>query len=134
MTLWKLMNFGLLLATKRTRYDLIYAYDRDGGEIVAYAYGKRNIATVRELEARLNALKVTYGNIAMDKWQSFVEIFGSEKSNLGKKYTVGIEGNNCRLRHRIRQILRKICCFSKGFLYHFKTFDLAFHYINYGFV
>ena len=37
MTLWKLMNFGLLLATKRTRYDLIYAYDRDGGEIVAYA-------------------------------------------------------------------------------------------------
>jgi len=34
---WKLMNFGLLLATKRTRYDLIYAYDRDGGEIVAYA-------------------------------------------------------------------------------------------------
>ena len=75
------MNFGLLLATKRTRYDLIYAYDRDGGEIVAYAYGKRNIATVRELEARLNALKVTYGNIAMDKWQSFVEIFGSERSN-----------------------------------------------------
>ena len=83
---------------------------------------------------RLNALKVTYGNIAMDKWQSFVEIFGSEKSNLGKKYTVGIEGNNCRLRHRIRRIVRRTCCFSKELLYHFKIFDLAFHYINYGFV
>ena len=30
--------------------------------------------------------------------------------------------------------MRKTCCFSKKFLYHFKTFDLAFHYINYGFI
>ena len=29
---------------------LIYAYDRDGGEIVAYAWEKRDIATVRELD------------------------------------------------------------------------------------
>ena len=49
-------------------FNYIYAYDRSGGEIVAYAWGKRDIATVRELEARLNALKVTYGNITMDKW------------------------------------------------------------------
>ena len=122
------------VGNKKNKVWLIYAYDRDGGEIVAYVWGKRDIATVRKLEARLNTLKVTYGNIAMDKWQSFVEIFGSEKSNLGKKYTVGIEGNNCRLRHRIRRIVRKTCCFSKKLLYHFKTFDLAFHYINYGFV
>jgi len=46
---------------------LIYAYDCDGGEIVTYVWGKRDIATVRELEARLNALKLTYRNIAMDK-------------------------------------------------------------------
>lgn len=83
------------MATKRTRYGLSTLNDRDGGEIVAYM----DIATVRGLEARLNAPKVTYGNIAMDKWQSFIEIFGSEKSNLGNKYTVGIEGNNCHLRH-----------------------------------
>ena len=101
---------------------------------MAYAWGKRDITTVRELEARLNELKITYGNIAMDKWQSFVEVFGSEKSNIGKKYTVGIEGNNCRLRHRIRRIVRKTCCFSKKLLYHLKAFNLAFHYINYGFV
>ena len=75
------------------------AYNRDGSGIVAYVWGKRNIATVKELKARLNAIKVTYGNIAMDKWQSFVEIFGSEKSNPGKKYTMGIEGNNYRLRY-----------------------------------
>ena len=101
---------------------LIYAYDCDGGEIVTYVWGKRDIATVRELEARLNALKLTYRNIAM------------EKSNLGKKYAVGIEGNNCHLRHRIRRIVRKTCCFSKKLPYHFKTFNLPFHYINYGVV
>ena len=55
---------------------------------MAYAWEKRDIATVRELEARLNALKVTYGNIAMDKWQSFVEIFDSEKSKLRDRKSV----------------------------------------------
>jgi len=70
------------VGSKKNKVWLIYAYDRSGGEIVAYAWGKRDIATVRELEARLNALKVTYWNIAMDKWQSFVEIFGSEKSKV----------------------------------------------------
>ena len=103
-------------------------------KLISYTWGKRNIAIMRELEARLNALKVTYGNVAMDKWQSFVEIFGSEKLNPDKKYTMEIEGNNCRLRHRIRWIVRKTHCFSKKLLYHFKTFDLVFHYINYGFV
>ena len=36
------------------------------------------------------------------------------KSNLGKKYTMGIEGNNCRLRHRIRRIVRNTCCFQRN--------------------
>ena len=52
---------------KKNKVWLIYAYDYDGSGIVAYAWGKRNIAIMRELEARLNALKVTYGNVAMDK-------------------------------------------------------------------
>ena len=101
------------VGSKKNKVWFIYAYDRGSREIVAYL-GKEEIATVRELEARLNALKVTYGNIAMDKWQSFVEIFCSEKSNPGKKYAVGIEGNNCRLRHRIRRIVRKTRCFKRN--------------------
>ncbi|MBE0443588.1 IS1 family transposase, partial [Psychrobacter sp. FME13] len=32
---------------------------------------------------------------------------------IGKQHTVGIEGNNCRLRHRLRRAVRKTCCFSK---------------------
>ncbi|MDR3047571.1 MAG: IS1 family transposase, partial [Bacteroidales bacterium] len=29
---------------------------------------------------------------------------------------------------------RKTCCFSKKLFNHFKAFDLAFFYINFGFV
>jgi len=75
--------------------------------------------------------------MGISQWTSvrvFVEVFGSEKLNIGKKYAVGIEGNNYRLRHRIRRIVRKTCCFSKKLLYHLKNFNLAFHYINQGFV
>ncbi|MDR2927624.1 MAG: IS1 family transposase, partial [Cytophagaceae bacterium] len=48
--------------------------------------------------------------------------------------TVGIEGNNCRLRHRIRRAFRKTCCFSKKMKNHLKAFDIACFYSNYGYV
>ncbi|MDR1315854.1 MAG: IS1 family transposase, partial [Spirochaetales bacterium] len=47
---------------------------------------------------------------------------------------VGIEGNNCRMRHRIRRAFRRTCCFSRKLFNHWKAFDMAFFYINYGFV
>ena len=40
MTLWKLTGFGLYVGNKKNKVWLIYAYDRSGGEIVAYAWGK----------------------------------------------------------------------------------------------
>ena len=52
----------------------------------------------------------------------------------GKQHTVGIEGNNCRLRQRIRRAVRRTCCFSKKMLYHLKVFAIGFFYINYGFI
>ena len=79
------------VGSKKKKVWLIYAYDRASGEIVAYVWGKRDIATVRELGARLNDLKITYGNIAMDKWQSFVEVFGSEKLFF-KKIALSLQG------------------------------------------
>jgi hypothetical protein len=60
--------------------------------------------------------------------------FGEGAHLVGKEYTEGIEGNNCRLRHRIGRALRKTYCFSRKLLNHLKAFDMAFFYINYGFV
>ncbi|MCP4648669.1 MAG: IS1 family transposase, partial [PVC group bacterium] len=39
-----------------------------------------------------------------------------------------------RLRHRVRRAFRKTCCFSKKLYNHIKAFDLAFFYINFGYV
>jgi len=41
---------------------------------------------------------------------------------------------DCRLRHRIRRAFRKTCCLSKKLYNHLKAFNLAFFYINYGYV
>jgi IS1 family transposase len=62
---------------------------------------------------------INYGSIATDDWDSFVSTFKGENHLVGKKYTVGIVGNNCRLRHRIRRAFRKTCCFSKKLINHF---------------
>ena len=119
---------------KSKKVWLIYAYDRAGGEIVGFVWGKRDLKTACKLRKRLVDLGVSYGAIASDNWDSFITAFEGDNHLIGKKYTVGIEGNNCRLRHRIRRAFRKTCCFSKKLLNHFKAFYLAFFYINWGYI
>lgn len=110
------------------------AYDPDTGEIVAYVWGKRNLKTARELRTKLDELGVDFGYICCDNWDSFLTAFDFDFKKVGKRYTVDIEGNNNRLRQRLRRAFRKTCCFSKKLANHFKAFDLLFHYVNYGWV
>ncbi|MHB9291108.1 hypothetical protein Holit_00180 [Hollandina sp. SP2] len=64
--------------------------------------------------------------VATDDWDSFVSALGEDNHVGGKEYTVGIAGNNCRLRHRTRRAFRRTCCFSKKRFNHWKAFDMAF--------
>ena len=127
-------EFWTYVGRKTNNIWLIYAYHRESGEIVAYVWGKRDLKTAQKLRKRLRRLGITYERIAMDKWDSFRTAFKEDQEIVGKRHTVGIEGNNCRLRHRLRRVFRRSCCFSKKLLYHWKAFSLAFFYINYGFV
>jgi IS1 family transposase len=77
---------------------------------------------------------ISYDRICTDKWDSFIAVFEKDNHITGKANTVDIEGNNCRLRHRIRRAFRKTCCFSKKLYNHLKAFNLAFFYINCGYV
>ena len=122
----------LIYCVLRTQYK--YAYDKGSGEIVGFVLGKRDLKTARELKRKLTDLGVSYGSIASDNWDSFVSTFEDNNHLIGKKHTVGIEGNNCRLRHRIRRAFRKTCCFSKKLINHVKAFTLAFFYINFGYI
>jgi len=127
-------EFWTFVGSKANRKWLIYAYDREGGEIVAYVWGDRSAKTANRLREKLRRLGVTYDRIATDDWESFVKIFDSDSHDIGKKHTVGIEGNNCRIRHRMRRVFRKSCNFSKKLINHFKAFRMVVHYINYGMV
>jgi IS1 family transposase/transposase-like protein len=127
-------EFWTYVGNKKNKLWLIYAYHRETGEIVAYVWGKRNLKTAKELRARLKELNVSFDTIHTDAWDSFIAVFKSDNHTVGKEGTKGIEGNNCRLRHRIRRAFRKTCCFSKKLFNHCKAFELAFFYINFGFV
>ena len=125
-------EFWTYVYRKKRKVWLIYAYDRPTNEIVAYVWGKRDLRTAKKLRARLKQLKVSYDSISMDNWDSFLTAFKADHKRVGKQHTIGIEGNNCRLRHRLRRAVRRTCCFSKKLDNHFKVFDLVFFYVNYG--
>ena len=125
-------EFWTYVQKKSKRYWLIYAYHRETGEIVAWVWGKRNYKTSKRLRDKIVSLGITFNIIYTDNWNAFKKTFKYDNHIIGKENTIGIEGNNCRLRHRIRRAFRKTCCFSKKLLNHLKAFNLAFFYINYG--
>ncbi|MBC6425385.1 MAG: IS1 family transposase [Ekhidna sp.] len=125
-------EFWTYVGKKRHKLRLIYAYHRASGEIVAWVFGKRNTNTVRELWYKIKALGIKWGGLLTDNWKRFKRAFSDTHHVIGKEGTKGIEGNNCRLSHRIRRAFRQTCCFSKKMENHIKAFELAFYYINYG--
>jgi IS1 family transposase len=80
--------------SKACKKRLIYAYDRDSGEIAAYVWGGRSAKTAKRLREKLEKSGVTYSRIAIDDWESFIKTFNSGAHDVGKAHTVGIEGNN----------------------------------------
>ncbi|WGV14076.1 IS1 family transposase [Psychrobacter maritimus] len=102
-------EFWTYVYRKKRKVWLIYAYDLVTNEIVAYVWGKRDLRTAKKLRARLNQLKVSYDSISIDNWDSFLTAFKADHKRVGKQHTVGIVGNNCRLRHRLRRAVRKTC-------------------------
>jgi IS1 family transposase/transposase-like protein len=127
-------EFWTYVGKKANKVWLIYAYHRATGEIVAFVWGKRNKETAKKLRAKLSSLGISFDTVYSDDWESFKAAFSTDNHVMGKTNTVGIEGNNCRLRHRIRRAFRRTCCFSKKMYNHFKAFNLAFFYINFGYV
>jgi IS1 family transposase/transposase-like protein len=119
-------EFWTYIGDKKNKVWLIYAYHRATGEIVSFVWGKRNLKTAKKLREKLSSLGVRFDTVYTDDWESFKGAFCADNHITGKENTVGIEGNNCRLRHRIRRAFRKTCCFSKKLYNHFKAFNLAF--------
>lgn len=101
---------------------------------MTYFWDKRDLATVQRLKEKWKQLGIHHTRISSDQWDSFITAFKDCQQSIGKFFTVGIEGNNCKIRHRIKRCFRRSCNFSKKLKNHFKAFDLTFFYINNGFI
>ena len=106
-------GFWTYVGNKKNRKWLIYACHRATCEIVAFVWGKRNLKTAKKLRNKLLSLGIGFDTVYTDNWEILNAAFSADNHIIGKANTVGIEGNNCRLRHRIRRAFRKTCCFSK---------------------
>lgn len=115
---------------KQCKVWIIYAYSRADNEIIAYVWGKRDYETANKLRNKIKALGIHYHAIATDKWDSFEKAFSKDNHIFGKKYTIGIEGNNNRLRHMLSRLFRKSGRFSKKIENHIKALNLGLFYIN----
>jgi IS1 family transposase len=124
----KIDEFWTYVGKKKNKVWLIYAYHRESGgdRSVCYAWGKRDIKMAEKLRRRIKRLGISYDRITTDNWDSFLSVFEEDRHKVGKKYTVGIEGNNCRMRHKVRQGFRQTCCFSKKLFNHWKAFKMVF--------
>ena len=119
------------VGSKKNKVWLIYAYHAKTSEIVAFVWGKRDLQTALALKQRLKELKVSYEGIASDNWDAFVNAFSDTGDQwVGKQHTKAIEGNNCRIRHRLSRAVRRSCCFSKSMFYHVKSFNIGLWAIN----
>ena len=114
------IRIELYVGSKKNKIWLIYAYDRSSGEIVVFVWGKRNLASAKQLREKLSQMGVSFDCIRCDNWESFLVAFELDNKQIGKQFTVGIEGNNNRIRHRIKRAFRRTCCFSKRLINHFK--------------
>ena len=76
---------------------------------------------------------IVFDSICTDDWQSFISVFCSDNHIIEKSHTVGIEGNNCRLKHRIRELLEKFVVSRKKSTIILKLLTWFF-YINFGYV
>jgi hypothetical protein len=78
-------EFWTYVGNKKNKVWLIYAYHRESGEIAAFVWEKRDIKTAEKLRKRIKRLGISYGQIGMDKWDSFLAVFGEDKHRVGKK-------------------------------------------------
>jgi IS1 family transposase len=77
-------EFWTYVGNKGKKYWLIYAYERQGGEIMAYVWGKRDLKTAKRLREKLFKLGISFGCICTDNWQSFITGFKEDNQIVGK--------------------------------------------------
>ena len=111
------------VGNKQKKVWLLYAYCAQTDEILAFAMGKRNSKTVRNLLLKLKGLEIDF--FLTDDWKAFKAELPYYQHLIGKQFTKAIEGVNTWFRTRLRRLVRRTTCFSKRLLYHHALIKLA---------
>ena len=101
-----------LCQKKRIKLWIWKAIDNNSGKLLDWECGHRDTATLIKMVKRLAKWDVIF--YLTDKWESYASVFPSNKLIMSKKYTHGIERNNCRNRHWFGRFKRKSIIVSKS--------------------
>jgi IS1 family transposase len=85
-------EFWTYVGEKKNKVWLIYAYDRESGEIVSFVWAKRDLKTARKLRKKLIAAGICYNQICTDNWESFNIAFQSDNHVIGKNILQVLRG------------------------------------------
>ena len=118
---------------KREQQWLWLALDRETGEIVGVAIGKRDRASTRTLWASLPAVYRQCAICYSDFWEAYVGVLPAKRHRaIGKEsgQTAHVERINNTLRQHIGRLVRRTLAFSKKLDNHIGAIWYFIHHYN----
>jgi insertion element IS1 protein InsB len=99
------------VAKKANPRWLWHAIDHHTGQVLAYAFGRRQDDVFLRLKALLEPFGIT--RYYTDGWGTYERHVNAEQHIVGKEYMQRIESKHINLRTRIKRLVRRTICFSK---------------------
>ena len=85
------------------------------GRESAYVFGRRKDEVFLQLKRLLEPFGIK--RFCIDGWSAYQRYLPTEKHEVGKRKTQGIERKHLQLRTRIKRLARRTICFSKDGYY-----------------
>ncbi|WP_250126646.1 IS1 family transposase [Chroococcidiopsis sp. CCMEE 29] len=109
---------------------LWHAIDRRTGQVLAYAFGRRQDEVFLQLKKLLNPFGIR--RYCTDGWGAYQRHLPQAVHEVGKRKTQKIERKHLRLRTRIKRLARRTICFSKSELMHEGVIGLFINRYEFG--
>lgn len=109
---------------------LWHAIDRRTGQVLAYAFGRRQDEVFLQLKKLLDPFGIR--KYCTDGWGAYQRHLPSAVHEVGKRKTQKIERKHLRLRTRIKRLARRTICFFKSELMHDLVIGLFINRYEFG--
>ncbi|OSM04016.1 putative IS1 transposase [Magnetofaba australis IT-1] len=107
-----------------------HAIERQSGRVLAYVFGTRKDAVLKELRKLLEPFGIV--KLFTDDWGAYHHTPLASKHFVGKRNTQRIERKHLTWRTRIKRLARKTICFSKCEVMHDTVIGLFINRYEFG--